>query len=313
MRKPTGFLAVVALAFAAFSLGGCATNEQKPSAQSPYDVLYTGKSDVAYATQMPVASAGEAIALGDAALAARDLDQALFQYIRALYKDGDNADVLYKIGLIHAARDNRELARLAYGWAIDSNPDHAGAHAGLGILLTRERRYDEAEAHLQLAVRLDPRLARAHNALGVLADMERNYPRAQQHYRNALALMPKSPLVLNNLGYSLYLGGNMRAAVAAFKDALTHNPNYERAWRNLALVYARQRKYDEAVEALGHVQDRAKAYNDVGYVAMVAGRLQDAESLFDEAIRLSPEYYELASENAQRLEALRTAGKAGTR
>jgi hypothetical protein len=49
------------------------------------------------------------------------------------------------------------------------------------------------------------------------------------------------------------------------------------------------------------VQDLPKAYNDVGYVAMLGGRLDDAETFFEEAMRLSPRYYELAGMNAQRL------------
>ena len=288
------------------ALSGCAHTGKPMRGQSGvYDALYDGKSDVAYATELPVSSAAEAIQLGDDAFRAGDLDKALFQYIRALKKDGDNADALYKIGFIHGARGNNQLAEAAYRWALRSQPNHAGALGGLGIILMKERKYDEAAANLTQAVRFDPSMASAHNALGVLADMDRNYAAAQDHYERSLAIAKDSPEVINNLGYSRYLSGNHKGAIAAFQDALRIDPNYKRAWRNLGLVYARDGQYEKALDALSKVQDMPKAYNDVGYVAMLGGHLNDAEGFFDEAMRMSPQYYALAGMNAQRLQMLK--------
>jgi Flp pilus assembly protein TadD len=295
--------AVAALGIVA--LVGCASQQPKEAEVDPYGSLYSGKSELAYATQFPVGSAREAILRGDAAVASGDLDRALFEYIRALQKGGDNADVLYKIGIIHAARGNTGLAELAFRWALNKDPKHSGALTGLGILLTKKRDYAEAEKYLNDAVRINPNLSRAHNALGVLADMQRDYKRAQRHYQDALSAGDKSPEILNNLGYSRYLSGNRSGAVAAFNEALTIDPRYERAWRNLALVYSRDGKYQQALAALRKVEDLPKAYNDVGYVAMISGRLGDADAFFSEAMQISPEYYELANENEQRLRAIR--------
>jgi Flp pilus assembly protein TadD len=114
-----------------------------------------------------------------------------------------------------------------------------------------------------------------------------------------------SPTLHNNLGYSHYLAGNNQAAITEFREALALDPNYARAWRNLGLVYSRQGKYEKALAAFRKVQDLPQAYNDVGYIAMVAGRLDDAQSFFDEAQRLSPEYYPTASDNARRVRALK--------
>jgi Flp pilus assembly protein TadD len=294
-------------------LAGCAGSPTKSDGVSAYDALYSGKSDLAYATQMPVASASEAARLGDEAFSEGDLDRALFEYIRALKKGGDNADLLYKIGTIHSARENTRLAEAAFRWALREKPNHAGALAGLGIQLTRRREYAEAEAKLRAAVRANPRMPRVHNALGVLADIQRDHQGAQRHFQDALALARESPEVLNNLGYSRYLSGNRRGAIAAYQEALKIDPKYERAWRNLALVYARDGNYDKAIDALSKVQDLPKAYNDVGYVAMVSGRLGDAESFFEEAMRLSPQYYELAGLNAQRLESLKGGARVARR
>ena len=286
-------------------LFGCASLQPERAPDADYNALFGAGSELAYATEFPVGSAAEAVARGDAALDQGDTDRALFEYIRALNKDSDNAEALYKIGGIHAARGNTQLAELAFRRALAAEPKHAGALTGLGILLTKKREYAEAESKLRAAVRADPALARAHNALGVLADIDRDYASAQRHYRRALAIAPRSPMLLNNLGFSRYLAGDDAGAISAFEQALELTPGYQRAWRNLGLVYTRQRRYQDALDAFAKVQDEPQAYNDVGYLAMLSGRLDDAESFFDQAIRLSPEYYELANQNAERVRSLK--------
>jgi Flp pilus assembly protein TadD len=311
-RRETIFTRSVSVAALCLALAGCATPQQPKSGQSGiYDALYDGKSDVAYATELPVSSVAEAIALGDEAFRSGDLDKALFQYIRGLNLDGNNAEALFKIGLIHGTRGNNQLAEIAYRWALRTEPNHAGALGGLGILLMKQRKYEEATASLTAANRINPRMPGVHNALGILADMDRDYKRAQGHYETALSITKDSPEILNNLGYSRYLSGNRKGAIAAFQGALRIDPGYERAWRNLGLVYARDGRYDKALEAFGKVQDMPQAYNDVGFVAMLGGQLTDAESFFDEAMRLSPQYYELAGMNSERLRLLKKEGKSG--
>ncbi|NBC46461.1 MAG: tetratricopeptide repeat protein [Gammaproteobacteria bacterium] len=250
-------------------------------------------------------TAPEALEAGDTALAGGDLDKALFYYLQAARLDPGSAATFTRIGNLHEARGDRQRAALAYRQALRADERHAGALAGLGILLTRQRQYAEAEAKLLAAVGEDPSLTRAHNALGVLNDLQRDYPSAKRHYEQALALAPRSPMLHNNFGYSRYLAGDDAGAIAGFEKALELNPDYSLAWRNLALVYARQGRYREALHAFGKVQDKAEAYNDVGYIAMVSGRLDDAESFFDQALRLSPKHYELASDNVERVRALR--------
>jgi Flp pilus assembly protein TadD len=296
---------VLLLAVLALSLTACSTPTVKQSGQSAFAELYEGKSGLLHGTQLPASSAEEAISRGDAAVEGGDLDRALFEYIRALDFNAHNADVFYKIGAIHAYRDNTRLADLAFRWALREDPKNAGALQGLGILLLDRREYDEAKRLLSEAVQVQPRLWRAHSALGVIADLRQDFQAAQAHYDKALAVVPNSAMLLNNLGYSQYLSGDWNAAIQSLKRALTVNSDYHLAWRNLALIYTRKGRYAEAVEALSKTEDVAKAYNDVGYVSLVAGRLDEAEGLFEEAMRLSPTYYVMASENAERVRLLK--------
>ena len=246
-------------------------------------------------------SAAAALERGDQALTAGDQDRALVEYLVALRLDADNTEALFRIANLHVKQGKDDLAESGFRRIIALEPGHAYALTGLGMLLTRKRQYDQAEVQLLAARRHNPRIPATHNALGVLADIGRDHPRAKQHYLDALALSPDSASLHNNLGYSYYLAGNYKAAIGQFKEALKIDPQYAMAWRNLGLVYSRQGRYEEALAALNKVQDSAKSYNDVGYIAMVAGRLNEAQTFFDEALRQSPEYYPTASANAQRV------------
>ena len=298
-QRPGLLLITVTLALL---LTGCLNSFPKiASVLGRHSALYDGKSELAYNTQFPVTSALEAVQRGDLAVSSGDLDKALFEYIRALDLDEGNPVALAKIGQIHYVRGNQQLAEVAFRWSLQKDPRNPYTLAALGTLLLKKRDYPAARQTLEQAVQIEPRLGNAHNALGVIADLEKDYHRAQDHYQQALVAAPGSASVLNNLGYSRYLSGDFKGAIAAFRESLLVDPNYQLAWRNLGLVYAREGRYNEAVEAFSKVQDLPKAYNDVGYLAMVGGKLEDAKGFFEEAQRQSAEFYSLADSNQRRI------------
>lgn len=289
----------------ALTLGGCASNAQRQVGEDPYSALGDGGSSVEYSTAFPVASPEEAYRNGAEALRAKDADRALFEYLRGLRMEKEpKADPLYRVGIIHHGRGNHDLAEKAYRWALEVDDSHLGARTALGVALLEQRDFDNAEQQLQpLASRPDAPW-QAYNALGVIADMRGEYEQARSYYEKALEASPNTPLVLNNLGYSRYLAGDWDDARRSLRRAVNANPGYELAWRNLGLVYAREGDFETAVEAVARNGDRAKAYNDIGYISMLEGRYEDAMGFFDEAMRLSPAYYVTASQNAKNLDGL---------
>lgn len=284
-------------------LSGCAASNSRHGGSDAYGALYDGESTAVYSTAFPVASPAEAYRNGDAALNAGDEDRALFEYLRGLQLEtSPQADPLYKIGAIHHERGNYRLADLAYRWALELEPQHAWAGTGLGVVLLQQRQFELAEQQLRPIVARGNAPWKAHNALGIIADMRGEHEQATEHYQQALQANPRSARVLNNLGYSRYLAGDLPGARQALREAVSANPRYELAWRNLGLVYAREGDYDFAIEAMARNGNRAKAYNDIGYISMVEGRYDEAMNFFQEAMRLSPAYYITASQNARNLD-----------
>jgi len=146
----------------------------------------------------------------------------------------------------------------------------------------------------------------AYNGLGVLADLKGSYEEAIEYYQKANQIHPRLAQINNNLGYSNYLANNWPSAEKYFRRALNYNPNYERTWRNLGLLYTRRGQYVDALMTLSRVMGKAEAYNSMGYLCMLQGKHADADKFFDEAIDLMPSYYKLAYDNKEKNKLLKS-------
>lgn len=283
-------LGALALLCAALALGGCAaggaSREDSPAAQKAEKIK-----------QLPA----EIMKAGDEAARAGEFDRAASLYMQAVELE-PSADLWHRLGFIYGRLDKKPLAAQAYASALQIDENHAGAHEDLGLLLIDMKRKEPARLHFQRAVQLDAQRWRSHNALGVLADASGDFVNAFAHYEAALAVNPNSPMLLNNLGYSHYLAGDLDGARDYYQRALSVRPDYRPALSNVALLHARQRKYEQALELMLKIAEKNRAFNDIGYVAMQNGDLDIAESMLREAIRLSPSYYRLAHENLARVE-----------
>jgi Flp pilus assembly protein TadD len=297
---------VISICIVTALLTGCASlSSPQVEKKSEYSGLGDPNAELAYNTAFPVVSVEEAVARGDEAMMRGDLDRALFEYLRALDKKGADGELLYKVGQIHLARKDMSKAELSFVLVLKEESGHAGALTELGRIQMQRRDYAGARKLLLMAREIVPNSARIFNSLGVLEDMTKNHQQAQDYFARAIELNRNNPLYRNNMGYSRYLIGDQAGAEQAFIETLRLDPGYERAWRNLALVYAKTGRFNEALDAFGKVEEEHQALNDVGYVAMLSGRYADADHYFNEAIRQAPMYYELANRNIKQLDLVR--------
>ncbi len=284
-------IALAAASIVLCALAGCATAPVEESAAPPSSAEPV----------IAVTSAEDARKQADEARAKGNSELALRLYVEAAERDPADAESLYQIGAVYEERKDLSLAARAYSRAVQIDPVHARALAALGLCYFETRQFDAAAEMLERAVAADPTKWRAHNALGLIDDSRGEHESAAAHYAAALAAQPNSAAVLNNRGYSSYLAGNFEAAERDFRAVLAVDPGYDRAWQNLGLVFARQGRYETALSTLSRVSSRHAAANDVGYIAMLSGDYAAAETLFADAIRISPRYYQTANENVAEL------------
>ncbi|OWJ92390.1 Tfp pilus assembly protein PilF [Pseudomonas sp. A46] len=306
-------------------LSGC--QNMGPEKAGGIQSIYRGDNSVLYQVQTQLDSPDQAMRFAARSYQAGDLDQALFQYLRVIELDPKRYEALVWVGRIHRERGNHQLAEMAFMDVLASDPDNLGALGEMGLLQLAVRNQEKAREYLQRAVgedqrRLggDPKVSladaagirvdgdspvRVYNGLGVLSDLREDFPAAEAFYRLAMQIEPRSPLVQNSLGYSYYLAGHWVEAESAYKRGIGYEPGYQPLWRNYGLLLARMGRYEEAISAFEQVEKRAEASNDVGYICLVEGKLDEAEQFFRSAIEQSPAHYETAWENLNRVQQIR--------
>jgi Flp pilus assembly protein TadD len=146
----------------------------------------------------------------------------------------------------------------------------------------------EAIAVLSVAAVTGPDLVEANNLLGLAYDRRGQHKRAREFYERALSVAPQNAQVLNNLGHSLYLDDRYNDALARLKDAARLAPADTRVAGNLALVYGRLRKYDDAFKQFKRVGGEFYARISTAALLATAGRDLDAIRHYEAARKLNP-------------------------
>ncbi len=296
-------LKIALLLSVAIAVTGCSTAPPAPKVATASDDLRDTRMDVKFATEFPVANKSDAMTRAAQAWSARDVNRALFFYVRALQFDSQDADLLAKIGNIHHAQNRPEMAVRAYSMALQIDPDNLASLEGRGLIYLANDRNEFAEADLRRAVTISTDAWRAHNGLGILANRRGEHLLAAVHYDAALDIVPDSAIVLNNRGYSSFLAGDYRNATADLHVAAGRH-GYKRAWLNLGAVYAREGRYIPAIDMYLKVLGEAETYNRVAEAAMNNDDYDMAQQFLEQALYESPTYYPVAEDNLSRLQLL---------
>ncbi len=322
---------VYSFTLCALLISGCANNETK---QTAFDKsLYSGKPVEALSNDAPPANETEAINRGDAALTSKNIDLALYEYIRSLtFEDGKHKDkTLYTIGRIHETRGDFELADRAYRASLSENPNNIGALEELGKLYTKRGQKDVGLSYYLRAINADQlRLGgqaditasnvssekikslkydqqspvNAYMGLGVLYDINNRHELAQVFLRKAIEIKPYNEKALVSLGYSYYMVNDYSKAAHFTNAALGINSNSEKAINNLGLIAIAKGEPRKALGILGRHMSTSEALNSVGYFLIIRGEPGEAIPYLQEAIDQSPSYYAKANENLERALAL---------
>ncbi|MHC6800937.1 tetratricopeptide repeat protein, partial [Vibrio antiquarius] len=135
-------------------LTACSTTEQSSDFDS---TLYSGKPVESLTNDEPPKTEEEAISRGDIALSNKNVDLALYEYIRSLsFPNAVHKDkTLYTVGRIHLARENSELADKSFRASLAENPDHIGSLTELGTLYTKRGEKDVGKSYYIRALNAD--------------------------------------------------------------------------------------------------------------------------------------------------------------
>ena len=249
-----------------------------------------------------------------------NLKKALFYYIQALEFDKEDVDIFCQIGKIQNNLNRPELATRAFKQALTIKPDHIPALAHMGIYYLQHKNMEKAKEVLERTVKLDQQRLHinvsfkrfialdsespllAYNALAVLSDLNSRHEYAREIFTILIPISENTSLIYTNMGYSYYLSHHYTLAESYYKKALDVNSSFARAKLNLGLIYVRTGQYNKSIQLFKQVMSVAEAYNDIGYFLLLDGRYQEAKYFLQNAIDLSPTYFEKSHINLENVQ-----------
>lgn len=220
---------------------------------------------------------------------AKDFDQSLSYYIKALNIEPNNPDIHYNIGTAFQAKNDMLRAERAYRKTLELNPNHAEAKAALGMVMENKKEENIAEA-FKHAIQLQQR---------------GDYPRAIEVYQKIAVDKPNDDSVFYNIATAYQAMGNFTEAIKYYEQAqaIKADPSYEALISSTRLELANQilgqgiqeqtdgdnkKAIESYQKVLEMVPDNASAWYNLGTAFQSDGRNTEALKAYDKAYGLDP-------------------------
>ena len=205
--------------------------------------------------------------------------------------------------------------------SIAANNGDAKAHYVYAQIADAQNNAASAVQELEAARRFDPQNAQYNYELGRKYFEQKKYPQARACFEQAVKSNPRFEAAFFNLGMTHKIMNANDAALTAFSRAATLKPDYVRAWVEIARMQDKKRNYAEAItnyqKALALEPSNTSALKEMAQAYAKRKDSKQAERYFKEALALGDTdpvtYYNLASvqlESGKTGEALQNAQKA---
>ena len=227
----------------------------------------------------------------------KDYDRAAACQQRALKLAPGFAPALNNLGNIQREQDKKEAAMNFYRQAIAADAGYLEPLSNLGALLLEEDRADEAEQFLKQALQLNPNYPEAICNLGGVHLVREHNEAALAHYQRALQLRPIYVEAQMGLAKTLQVLEQLPQAETAARRAVEIAPENAQANAKTHTVLATiLSEIPQAIEAQAEYQ-RALALDakcedallGLGDLLMQNGNMEQAESLFQQALEYKPD------------------------
>jgi TolB-like protein len=163
--------------------------------------------------------------------------------------------------------------------AIQADSEDPWAHHALGCAYLFTRRFDDALAEFELALRLNPNFLLAQGYYGLALSYCGRWEEADGAARRALRLSPRDPFAALCTGiaaYAQFLGRNYEEAVRLAREAIRQRADFVGAHRVLTAAAAMAGQAEVAAAALGELR-RAQPNISLAWIAKEMPIKHDAD------------------------------------
>ena len=132
---------------------------------------------------------------------------------------------------------------------IEANPKVVFLYNLLGLILSGQKKIDQAIKCYEKGIEIDPNFAMLYNNLGLLYFNHKsngNIKKAENFYKKSIFLDKSIYEPHNNLGMLYSSINKFKESIASYKRAIELNPNHAVAYHNLGTAYVSLGEFEEA-------------------------------------------------------------------
>ena len=231
--------------------------------------------------------------IGQAYRADGKLDEARQSFIEELRNDPGNTEILLQLAELALEAGELETASAKFRQIIELEPDHAAAHVGLGKVLLRLERPEEAlqafhEGARQAPEEQDELEVPIAEALLHL----RRFGEARDRLTAAVERDSKDTTALMLLGHALVAGGGFARATDCYRRLLALDDRNPLAHHMLGVCLVQTRQWEAGLEhclaAVEQQPDFVAAMHNAVLICAHLGKWRDAKRLLERALRADP-------------------------
>jgi tetratricopeptide (TPR) repeat protein len=188
----------------------------------------------------------------------------------------------FMLGGVYFQQDKMAEALANYRKAVDELPRYRSAWRSLGLVYTRDGKYDDAISAFTKMIELGGGDAYSFGLLGFAYAAKQDYQAAEAAFRNALLLQPENAQWRLGLTRCVFKQQKFEDAVTLLEVLIGRNPEQADFWLLQAQAYLGMKQPLKAAEDLEAVDRLGKATVDSLYAL---GDIYVNESLMDLALR----------------------------
>ena len=222
------------------------------------------------------------------------LAQAKAIYTSLLEENNANADAWHLLGMVAYQERDYALASDLIHKAIALNPNMAGFHSNLGLVLRELGQFEAALASYQKSLSLRPGVAETYNNQGNAYAAVQKYKEAIESYDLAIRFKPDYASAHYNRGNTLFRIRKLVEAIASYDKAIRLQPDYHQAFDNRGITYKEMAHFAKAIadhdQAIRIKPDYVEAHYNRALALCELKDMESAAVSFQNALALDAGY-----------------------